>query len=73
VKNRRDDEKQTSYVPMGICLGIAIGTAIGNITDHNAIWMPIGMCLGMCIAGLIDAKNRRDSRNTEQADEEDTE
>ena len=72
MKEQKENEKQI-YMPIGICLGIAIGTAIGNITDHNAIWMPVGMCLGMCIGGLIDAKNRKDAQNAEQADEEETE
>ena len=61
-------EKQTNYMPIGMCLGISIGTAIGVATDNLSVCMCLGVSIGLFIGTLIDARNRKESKDDEAKD-----
>ena len=70
-KNKKTSDNQTQYMPIGMCFGVAIGTAIGVATDNLAVYMPIGLSIGMCIGVLIDAQNRKKTKdNSEDSKDE---
>ena len=67
---KKNNEDNTKYMPIGMCMGISIGTAIGAAMDNIPICMAVGLSLGMCIGSLIDAKNRKtDKLQTEDEEE----
>ena len=66
LKDKRESENQTHYMPIGMCLGMSVGTALGAATDNLALYMCIGLSVGMCIGVLIDAKNRKASQKDEE-------
>ena len=70
MKDKKPNENQMTYLPIGMCLGISIGTAIGVVTDNLALGMCFGVSIGMCIGSLIDAKNRKRNQDTTDADNE---
>lgn len=70
MSDKNKSQSGGSFLPIGMCLGISIGTAIGYATDNISTYMPIGLSLGMAIGALIDAKNRKDSNNESQSDDE---
>ena len=65
MKDDKERENQTYYLPIGMCLGMSIGTAIGVATKNLSIYMPIGMSIGMCIGALMDAQNRKKAKDDE--------
>ena len=68
---KKDNEENTKYMPIGMCMGISIGTAIGATMDNIPVCMAVGLSVGMCIGSLIDAKNRKtDKLQTEDEEEE---
>lgn len=68
---KKDNEDNTKYMPIGMCMGISIGTAIGAAMDNIPVYMAVGLSVGMCIGSLIDAKNRKtDKLQTEDEEEE---
>ena len=68
---KKDNENNTKYMPIGMCMGISIGTAIGAAMDNIPVYMAVGLSVGMCIGSLIDAKNRKtDKLQTEDEEEE---
>lgn len=71
MKDKKNADNQTYYMPICMCLGMSIGTAIGVATDNLSIYMPIGMSIGLCIGSLIDAQNRKKVKDASK--DEDTE
>mgnify|MGYP003430971223 FL=1 len=68
---KKNNEDNTKYMPIGMCMGISIGTAIGAAMDNIPICMAVGLSVGMCIGSLIDAKNHKtDKLQTEDEEEE---
>ena len=68
---KKNNEDNTKYMPIGMCMGISIGTAIGAAMDNIPVYMAVGLSVGMCIGSLIDAKNRKtDKLQTEDEEEE---
>ncbi|MBR2156010.1 MAG: hypothetical protein IJ941_03650 [Clostridia bacterium] len=68
---KKNNEDNTKYMPIGMCMGISIGTAIGAAMDNIPVCMAVGLSVGMCIGSLIDAKNRKtDKLQTEDEEEE---
>lgn len=61
LENAQDEEQQTHYLPIGMCIGMSLGVAIGTATDNLGTYMPIGLSIGMAIGALLDAKNRKAS------------
>jgi len=62
LKNKQEENDQTYYLPIGMCIGMALGTAIGSATGNLGIYMPIGLSIGLAIGAMIDAKKRKDSQ-----------
>ena len=74
MKNKKDNNTQIQYMPIGMCIGIGIGMVIGAATDNIPLYMCIGLSIGMCIGTLIDANNRKTSEdNSEEKDDEENE
>ena len=69
MKNNKNSENQTQYMPIFMCLGMSIGTAIGAATDNMSMCMCLGVSFGMCIGSVIDARNREKDK-AEKPDEE---
>ena len=67
---KKDNEDNTKYMPIGMCMGISIGTAIGAAMDNIPICMADGLSLGMCIGSFIDAKNQKAEKDKSQTDED---
>ena len=68
---KKNNEDNTKYMPIGMCMGISIGTAIGAAMDNIPVCMAVGLSVGMCIGSLIDAKKRKtDKLQTEDEEEE---
>ena len=67
---KKDNEDNTKYMPIGMCMGISIGTAIGAAMDNIPICMAVGLSLGMCIGSFIDAKNQKAEKDKSQTDED---
>ena len=73
MKNQKESDNQTSHISFGMCLGISLGVAIGASTDNLGLWLPLGISLGICFGSLIDAKNRKKTKGTQQEDTENKE
>ena len=69
MKDNKESENQTYYMPIGMCLGISVRTAIGVATDNLSIYMPIGMSIGLCIGSLIDAQKRNKAKDAPKDEE----
>lgn len=67
---KKNNEDNTKYMPIGMCMGISIGTAIGAAMDNIPICMAVGLSLGMCIGSFIDAKNQKAEKDKSQTDED---
>ena len=67
---KKDNEDNTEYMPIGMCMGISIGTAIGAAMDNIPVYMAVGLSVGMCIGSLIDAKNRKTEKDKLQPEDE---
>ena len=67
---KKNNEDNTKYMPIGMCMGISIGTAIGAAMDNIPICMAVGLSLGMCIGSFIDAKNQKVEKDKSQTDED---
>ena len=67
---KKNNEDNTKYMPIGMCMGISIGTAIGAAMDNIPICMAVGLSLGMCIGSFIDAKNQKAENDKSQTDED---
>ena len=63
---KKNNEDNTKYMPIGMCMGISIGTAIGAAMDNIPICMAVGLSLGMCIGSFIDAKNQKAENDKSQ-------
>ena len=59
---KKNNEDNTKYMSIGMCMGISIGTAIGAAMDNIPVYMAVGLSLGMCIGSFIDAKTKRQKR-----------
>ena len=66
LKDKRESENQTHYMPIGMCLGMSLGVAIGTATDNLATYMPIGLSIGLAIGAIIDAKKRKGSQENKE-------
>ena len=67
---KKENDNQTSYLPIGMCLGMSIGTAIGAAIDNLATGMCMGVSIGVCIGALLDSKKRKESEENPQIEEE---
>ena len=67
---KKNNEDNTKYMPIGMCMGISIGTAIGAAMDNIPVYMAVGLSLGMCIGSFIDAKNQKAEKDKSQTDED---
>ena len=70
---KKNNEDNTKYMPIGMCMGISIGTAIGAAMDNIPVCMAVGLSVGMCIGSLIDAKNRKTEKDKLQTEDEEEE
>ena len=70
---KKNNEDNTKYMPIGMCMGISIGTAIGAAMDNIPVYMAVGLSVGMCIGSLIDAKNRKTEKDKLQTEDEEEE
>jgi hypothetical protein len=69
MKNDKQPENKTSYVPIGMCLGISIGMALGAAAGNIAIGMCMGIGVGMTIGSLVDHQNRKKDKNKSNEDD----
>lgn len=67
---KKENNDQTYYLPIGMCLGMSIGVAIGSAMDNLAIGMCMGLSIGVCIGALLDSKKRKESEENPPAEEE---
>ena len=70
---KKNNEDNTKYMPIGMCMGISIGTALGAAMDNIPVCMAVGLSVGMCIGSLIDAKNRKTEKDKLQPEDEEEE
>lgn len=63
-KADKNSENQTCCMPICMCLGISLGTAIGVATDNLPMCMSLGVSFGLCIGSVIDARNRRENKDS---------
>ena len=66
MKNDKNQENTTHYMPLCMCLGLSIGTAIGAALNNIALYMCVGMSIGVGIGSAIDAANRKKSEDSAQ-------
>ncbi len=70
MKNSKDSENKTQYMPIFMCIGLSVGMAIGAAFDNISVGMCLGLGFGVCLGSVLDAKNRKESENVSQTDEE---
>ena len=70
MKNSKDSENKTQYMPIFMCIGISIGMAIGAAFDNISVGMCLGLGIGVCLGSALDAKKRKESDNVSEADDE---
>lgn len=70
MKNSKDSENKTQYMPIFMCIGMSVGMAIGAAFDNISVGMCLGLGFGVCLGSVLDAKNRKESENVSQTDEE---
>lgn len=68
MKNQKESDNQTSHISFGMCIGTSLGVAIGASTDNLGLWLPLGISLGICFGSLLDARNRKRTKDTQQED-----
>ena len=73
MKNGKDQENTTHYMPLCMCLGLSIGTAIGAALNNIGLYMCVGMSIGVGIGSAIDAANRKKSDDSAQEPTKETE
>ena len=73
MKNQKESDNQTSHISFGMCIGTSIGVAIGASTDNLGLWLPLGISLGICFGSLLDARNRKRTKDTPPEDMENKE
>ena len=39
----KENNNNSSGLPLGMCIGLSIGTAIGAATHNIGLWMPTGI------------------------------
>lgn len=60
MKNKKENEGKTYYLPIFMSIGLSIGMAIGAGIGNISIGMCIGLSLGVCLGSVLDAKNRKE-------------
>ena len=70
MKNNKDSESKTQYMPIFMCMGISIGMAIGAALDNISVGMCLVLGIGVCLGVALDAKNRKESENVSETDDE---
>ena len=66
MKENKNEENLTHFMPIFMSIGIGVGVAIGAAMDNIPAFMCIGLGIGLCIGTAIDAKNRAKSENKEE-------
>ena len=59
----KENNNNSSGLPLGMCIGLSIGTAIGAATHNIGLWMPIGISVGMCLGLLLGHKSGSDNED----------
>ena len=63
---KKENNDQTYYLPIGMCLGLSVGMAIGAAMDNISIRMCLGLGIGMCIGSAIDAYKAAENKEDDQ-------
>ena len=66
MEKKKDPENEIQPLPFCMCIGLSVGTALGAGLHNIPIGMCIGLCAGLCIGGLLDAKARKESKESEE-------
>ena len=72
MKNKNEKENNILYMPILMSVGVSLGLAVGAAIKNIPVCMCMGIGFGLCIGTAIDAKNRNNSDDTYDKDNEDT-
>ena len=68
MKEKKNSENETHYLPIFMCLGISVGTALGTAMDNLSTWMCMGIALGVAIGAALDQMKK--NKKSEEDDQE---
>ena len=71
--DKKDNDNQTQYLPIGMCIGLSIGMAIGSAMGNISIGMCMGLGIGLCFGSALDNLNRAKKNDAEEQKKEETE
>ena len=70
MDNKKEDDNQYQYMPIGMSIGLAIGVAIGAALGNIPLYMCIGLSIGVGIGAVIDSKNIEKSKDDSDEEKE---
>lgn len=68
MKNSSNSGNRQHFLPIYMCIGLSLGMVIGAAMDNIPIGMCIGLGVGVCLGSVLDARQKKESDNSPQAD-----
>ena len=65
MKNNKEPENKTQYMPIFMCLGLSVGMAIGAGVGNIGVGMCLGIGVGVCLGACIDHINKKSDSEPE--------
>ena len=63
MKEKKNSENETHYLPIFMCLGLSVGTALGSAMDNLSTWMCTGIALGVAIGAALDYRKKKEPKD----------
>ena len=63
MKEKKNSENETHYLPIFMCLGVSVGTALGSAMDNLSTWMCTGIALGVAIGAALDHRKTKETKD----------
>ena len=63
MKEKKNSENETHYLPIFMCLGLSVGTALGSAMDNLSTWMCTGIALGVAIGAALDHRKKKEPKD----------
>ena len=71
LKNQKEPDNKTQYMPIYMSLGISLGMVFGSVFGNIGVGMCIGVAIGMGVGAYIDYINKKKSQNDSESDDKD--